>query len=95
MGVREAKGETHLKKEVERLGGVSRKWVSPGRTGVPDQIIIFNGKVVFVEVKTTDGIRSSDQAREHERLTQAGASVITVYGKKEVNSFIEFLEAWS
>jgi hypothetical protein len=40
MGVRENKVETYLKEQIAKLGGISRKWVSPGMDGVPDQIVI-------------------------------------------------------
>ena len=95
MGVRENKVEKYLDDEVKKIGGITRKWVSPGVSGVPDRIVIIAGRVVFVEVKTVDGVRSPVQVREHERLTTAGASVMTVYGKKEVNDFVEFLKVWS
>lgn len=41
MGVRENKVETYLNDEVESVGGMTRKWVSPGRDGVPDRIVII------------------------------------------------------
>jgi len=40
MGVRENKVETYLKDKMKELGGLTRKWVSPGHDGVPDQIVI-------------------------------------------------------
>lgn len=95
MGVREAKVEKYLNDQVVKLGGITRKWVSPGKDGVPDRIVILNGRVVFVEVKTVDGIRSTAQVREHERLIAAGASVMTIAGKREVDEFIKFLEVWT
>jgi hypothetical protein len=88
MAVRERKVETYLKTRVKDLGGICRKWVSPGIDGVPDQIVIFNSKVYFVEIKTTDGHLSIAQKREHDRLIAAGADVTTVYGKGEVDQFI-------
>ena len=90
MGVREAKVEKYLDSEVQKLGGITRKWVSPGRDGVPDRIVIFDGEVWFIEVKTTDGTLSSAQKREHARLTDAGAFVWTVYGHKGVDEFISW-----
>jgi hypothetical protein len=92
MGVRENKVEQYLDKAVTRIGGVTRKWVSPGRAGVPDRIVIYNGKVFFVEVKTVDGVLSVVQFREHERLATAGAQVFTVYGHQQVDDFIKVIE---
>lgn len=88
MGVRENKVEKHLDKEVTKLGGITRKWVSPGRDGVPDRIVIFKGTVYFVEVKTQDGKLSYAQTREHIRLLDAGANVSTVYGDDGVDAWI-------
>ena len=95
MGVREAKVEKYLNDQVNKIGGITRKWVSPGKDGVPDRIVIINGRVVFVEVKTVDGVRSTAQVREHERLKAVGASVLTLHGKNEVDDFIKFLEVWT
>jgi hypothetical protein len=88
MGVRENKVEKYLDKEVVKLGGITRKWVSPGRDGVPDRIVILNGKVIFVEVKTEDGKLSVRQEREHTTLRKAGARVHTVYGQSSVDMFL-------
>ena len=88
MGVRENKVERYLDSEVVKLGGLTRKWVSPGRDGVPDRIVIINGVVWFVEVKTIDGKQSEVQKREHQRLIECGANVATVYGNAGVDMFI-------
>lgn len=89
MGVRENKVEKYLDSEVKKLGGITRKWVSPGRDGVPDRIVILRGTVWFVEVKTVDGKSTPVQKREQERLMQCGALVHTVYGESDVDLFIE------
>ena len=91
MGVRENKVERYLDDEVKKLGGVTRKWVSPGRDGVPDRIVVIASMVVFVEVKTDDGKLSPMQVREHDRLRAAGAEVWTVYGEQGVDDFIDTL----
>tara|TARA_R110002074_G_scaffold195878_7_gene362469 strand:- start:3186 stop:3470 length:285 start_codon:yes stop_codon:yes gene_type:complete len=91
MGVRENKVEKYLNKKVEELGGITRKWVSPGRDGVPDRIVIIRGNVIFVEVKTSDGKLSTAQKREHERLESSGTIVYTVYGEEGVDSLMGLL----
>ena len=88
MGVRENKVELRLDRLIKEMGGVTRKWVSPGRDGVPDRIVIHQGRVWFVEIKTANGALSVVQTREHERLRAAGASVRTVYGAVDVLMFI-------
>lgn len=88
MGARENKVEKYLDNKVKQRGGLTRKWVSPGRDGVPDRICILNGSVCFVEVKTTEGKLTSTQEREHQRLRDAGAQVFVVYGEKDVDNFL-------
>lgn len=92
MGIRENKVERYLRDQVALLGGVARKWISPGRNGVPDQIVILPWGVWLVEVKTTDGTLSGDQIREHERLRAAGGQVRTVYGHAGVDELIKELK---
>lgn len=89
MGIRENKVEKYLNDKLTALGGVTRKWVSPGRDGVPDRICILNGTVWLVEVKTLGGELSKAQSREHARLSNAGAKVFTVYGEAGVDDFIK------
>lgn len=88
MGVRENKVETYLRSEMEKIGGITRKWKSPGRDGVPDQVVIWGGHIPLVEVKTTDGTYESSQEREHKRLRDAGATVVTVWGHVGVDKFV-------
>ena len=88
MGVRENKVEKYLDERVIELGGITRKWVSPGRDGVPDRIVIYKGRIIFVEVKVTDGYLEDHQGREHKRLLKAGACVDTVYGAMGVDAWI-------
>lgn len=91
MGVRENKVEKYLDDEITKIGGLTRKWVCPGRDGVPDRIVIYKNKVYFVEIKTVDGVLSSAQEREHDRLKKAGVAVVTVWGEYGVDRWVEKL----
>lgn len=85
----EGKVEKYLDQEVQKHGGLTRKWTSPGRMGVPDRICILpGGRVFFVEVKTLGGKVSPWQEREIARLRAVGADVTVVYGQDGVDSFI-------
>ena len=90
MGVREAKVETYLDDEIIKLGGITRKWVSPGRDGVMDRICFLNPEW-YVEVKTVDGVQTGVQHREAIRLIDHGARVVVVYGNDGVDKFIMWL----
>jgi len=51
--MRENEVENYLKKNIERVGGLCLKFVSPGKSGVPDRLCLMpNGKSFFVEVKS-------------------------------------------
>ena len=93
MGVRENKVERHLDLKVKSIGGITRKWISPGHDGVPDRIVIFNSIVWFVEVKTIDGEFEPSQPREHKRLRDCGANVVTVYGERGVDRFVKWINS--
>ena len=89
MGQRENKVEKYLDSEFKKLNGITRKWTSPGRDGVPDRICIVDGDVYLVEVKTVDGKISPVQMREQLNLSLAGATVRTVYGKQGVDELMK------
>ncbi len=104
MGIRENKVEKYLDAKIVELGGITRKWVSPGRDGVPDRIIflpygchalrpcsINHDEIYFVEVKTFDGVLAEWQDSEHKTLRTAGADVTTVYGQRGVDGFIDYI----
>lgn len=93
MGTRENTVENYLKKQVSRKGGITRKFVSPGRTGVPDQMVIFDD-IYMVEVKTIDGSMSPAQKRECQRLVDSKCRVAIVYGTAGVDKFISMVNSW-
>ena len=76
--------ERYLIKEVERRGGLCWKWA--GRVGVPDRIVMMpDGVVFFVEVKTEGGKLSKMQNVTHLKMDRLGIKVKTVWSKKDVD----------
>lgn len=52
VNLRESQVENRLKFEIEKIGGMALKFVSPGMAGVPDRIVLLlGGRVVFAEIK--------------------------------------------
>ena len=88
---KESDVEKYLHQQVTKLGGTTRKWVSPNYVGVPDRIVILNGSIEFVEVKTNTGKLSPMQEREIKRLREHGCQVHIVYGKEGVDLYIQEL----
>lgn len=82
--MRESEIERYLKKQVETNGGKCWKWVSPGRRGVPDRIVIMPGGVVaFVELKSPGKKERADQVRVQQILLKLGCFVFPSVDSKE------------
>lgn len=68
--------EAYLVKRCKEIGALCDKFVSPQRRSVPDRLITFNGRVLFVELKATGKKPTEAQVRDHERRRAAGAEVV-------------------
>jgi len=84
----EKKIEAALVAGIKRLGGISYKFNSPSRRSVPDRLIIINGRVLFVELKSTKAKLTEKQSAEINKLKSAGAEVYVLYGITGVESFL-------
>lgn len=84
--MRESTVERNIRRQVEVLGGVAWKWVSPGRNGVPDRICILPGPIIiFVELKRPgrgDG-RSDPQKKVFSILERLGCHVWLIDDAKD------------
>lgn len=88
--MRESEIENYLVAQVETAGGLTRKLSWIGRTGAPDRVVILN-TVVFVELKAPGKVLAPHQEREHRRLTRAGALVLTIDNKADVDLLIKVM----
>lgn len=68
--------EAYLVKRCKEIGALCDKFVSPQRRSVPDRLITFGGRVLFVELKATGKKPTEAQVRDHERRRAAGAEVV-------------------
>lgn len=69
--MRESRIEQHLVQRIRRIGGECFKFLSPGRVGVPDRLVVLpGGEVVWVELKMPRGILAAPQIRMHKRLRE-------------------------
>lgn len=84
--------ENYLRLQVKKLGGLAYKFVSPGNVGVPDRIIIMpNGRIYFVELKTEKGKLTELQNRQIQKIRNMQQEVRIVYGKAGADDFIKEL----
>ena len=87
--VTENKVENRLRVGVENRGGECLKWVSPGRVGPPDEIVLMDGaRIIFVETKAPDGVLKSWQARYHKMLRRLGFRVEVLWTCEQVDEFL-------
>lgn len=84
--------ERHLVRAVKRAGGEAYKWVSPGRRGVPDRLVVLpGGRVVGVEVKRPGGggVLSALQRIECGRLRELGVEVRVIDSVEAIAQLLE------
>lgn len=81
--------EKTLDRECRAIGGISFKWISSNRAGVPDRICIFPKQIIkFVEVKS-EGIKPSRlQTETFKLLAKFGFSVHIIDTRVKVLEFI-------
>lgn len=73
---REKEIEKAFRIRVEKADGRCYKFVSPGRRGVPDRLVVMPGRPVwFAELKNADGDLRPEQVREIARLQRLGQRV--------------------
>lgn len=85
--------EAYLVKRCKEIGALCDKFCSPQRRSVPDRLITFGGRVLFVEMKATGKKPTEAQVRDHERRRAAGAEVVWLDSKEGVDRVIGNLEA--
>ena len=87
--MREAEIEKHFVWSVERMGGKTWKFTSPGRRGVADRIACFpNGDTWFVELKTLGGRFSTLQDMFAKDMLRLNQLYICLSTKEEVDIFM-------
>lgn len=85
--------ERYLRKEIEKLGGLCLKFVSPGNAGVPDRLVILpGGRVWFVEVKTDGGRVRPLQRWWQKKLRAVGIPSLIIKGMVDAQVFITLLQ---
>lgn len=87
---RERDIEKWLRRQIEHMGGMFMKFVSPGNDGVPDRIAIMpGGSIWFVELKASSGRLSPIQEWQINRMKELGVRVVVVKGMQGAADFIK------
>ena len=94
----------YLEKEIEAAwakyakakGVYCRKFVSPGRVGVPDRVFVFpNGKVVFVEAKALGKLPTRNQWMELKALHDTGVPVYVIDTVSGGEAMVDYYREWA
>lgn len=86
--MRESEIERHFVWTVERLGGKTYKFTSPGRKGVADRIACLpDGSTWFVELKTKGGRLSLLQKMFAADMAALNQKYACLWTKEQVNEF--------
>lgn len=88
--MRERRIEKYFTDQVKLAGGDTRKVVFPGRRGAPDRLVLWPGRVNWVELKRPETpVAEAHQAREHRRLRAAGQVVLVLATHAEIDEYVE------
>lgn len=86
--------EAYLVKRCKELDILCEKFTSPQRRSVPDRILTYCGRVLFVELKATDKKPTEAQVRDHERRRDHGAEVVWLDSKAGVDALMLIWAGW-
>lgn len=92
MYVRETKVERHFSERINQIpDAMETKYVAPGRRGVPDRILCYQGHTFFVELKAPKGKLAVAQRRDHELRRRCGIQVYVLHTIEAVDAFVDSL----
>ena len=86
---KEAELEDMLVDKITNLGGIAWKFVSPGTVGVPDRIVMINGKLVFVEMKRPSKQMTEIQKWRRQQIEREGFDVMCLNSEEQVAEFVD------
>lgn len=95
--IREKKVENYLRKQVKlrRDRCMLEKHISPGRRGVPDDLITWGHPLCImelIETKAPKGKVAAHQTRDHSERAKLGIKVHTLYTVEEVDGYFRTMD---
>lgn len=91
----ESRVEHYLVSKITRIGGLCLKFCSTGQAGVPDRVVIYDGRVVFVELKRPGEEPRALQKAVAKKLRKAGGYVYCLSTLEQVDRFTrDIMSGW-
>lgn len=84
----ESKIESYLKQQIRAVGGLCYKFKSTV-SGVPDQLVIYDGNMFLVEVKRPGEKPRANQVHVHNTIENHGVTVHNVDTTESIDAFIQ------
>jgi len=81
--------ERRLRLGIKALGGKAYKFSSPGNNGVPDRIVLIQGKSFFVELKRPGKNLSPGQRAVKRDFKKLGFEVYKIDSIEDVDRFLK------
>ena len=72
--------QAKIRRDLKKRGYLTLKLEPADKVGIPDLLLLGEGEVAFVEVKTTTGKLSAKQTTMHNIIRRYGGDVLTIYG---------------
>jgi len=81
--------ERRLRESIQAQGGLALKFIPVGFTGLPDRIVLApEGRIYFVELKSTGKKPSNRQLVVHGLLTKLGFRVWVIDDNRGLDEFL-------
>lgn len=87
--MRETKVERYLRQKTEQLGALCTKCTSPGTNGMPDRIVLWDGRIWFIELKAPGKKPRKLQEYIHGEIRKQGFEVRVMDSLEDVEEFID------
>ena len=84
--------EARFHRKIKAIGGMTWKFSSMNRKGVSDRIVLYHGRVIFVEMKRTKGKMSPMQKVFETQVMDNNGEFACVYGNAGVDEFVKKLK---
>ena len=88
MGAAENFVENYLTEQAAKHGMLFYKLRTPGSNGIPDRMIINNGRTAYIELKSSTGKLSAVQRVVIRDLLAHGAEVHVLNSREQVDELI-------
>jgi hypothetical protein len=86
--------EKRLVTEVEKRGGTAFKFISPGKRGVPDRLVVFaEGVSAFIELKDKGKKPDPLQLKRIQELRDLGCQVFVIDRKEQIKEVLDEIQS--